>query len=334
MKLSRVGAMRRRTALAAGLTALGCPWAGARAQDKYPNRPITFVIAFPPGSGSDTLARLLASEVSTLLEQPVIVENKPGASNMLAARYVANSKPGNGYMIFLGNNALWMVQPVIDPDCGYAFDDFDHMMMLAETPYVLVARPDRKWTELADLVAEAKRRPGRITFGSTGTGGTLHLVVERLMETTGIRLSHVPYRGPAQAQTDLLGGHIDLMFDSIPSANRAVSAGRLTALAVSTRERLAPMPKVRTVAEQGYPGFSMYGWWSLATPAGTPRPMLDTIQKAFTAALATPSVKAYCQDNALLTVPPTRDYLMSRLQSEGPVYSALIKRLDIKPDKA
>ena len=194
----------RRAVLAAGVAAAAGICIGARAQEVFPSRPITFVIAFPPGSGSDIFARLLASLISIELGQSVIVENKPGASNMLAARYIARMKPGNGYTIFLGNNALWMVQPVIEQDCGYTFDDFDHLMMLAETPYILVARPGRGWKNLADLVAEAKRRPDKITFGSTGVGGTLHLVVERLMETTGIQLAHIPYRGSAQAQADLM----------------------------------------------------------------------------------------------------------------------------------
>jgi tripartite-type tricarboxylate transporter receptor subunit TctC len=297
---------------------------------KFPSQPITFIVAFPPGSGSDALARLLAAEVSTSLGVPVIVENRPGASNMLAARQVARSKPGNGSMLLLGNNALWMVQPVIDPQCGYTFEDFDHLMMLAETPYVLVARPNHGWTRLADLVAEARRRPGQLTFGSTGIGGTLHLVVERLMDATGMKLTHVPYRGPAQAQTDLLGGHIDLMFDSIPSAIGAVNAGKLTALGVSTKKRLGPIPDIPTVAEQGYPGFSMYGWWSLEAPAGTPPEALNVIHRAFTAALGTPKVKTYFEENALLSVPTTRQYLMSQIASETPVYNTLLKRLAIK----
>jgi tripartite-type tricarboxylate transporter receptor subunit TctC len=328
----------------AGITRRELLWASAAAsaavpslafaQDNFPSRPINFVIAFPPGSGSDALARLLASHAGKTLGVPVIVENKPGASNVLAARFVANAKPGNGYTIFLGNNAIWMVQPVIDPNVGYSFQDFDHMMMLGETPYVLVARPERGWKTLAQLVAEAKQKPGEITFGSTGTGGTLHLVVERLMEVTGMKLKHVPYRGPAQAQTDLLGGHIDLMFDSVPSCVGAVSAGKLHALGVSTRERLTTVPalaNVPTVAEQGYAGFSMYGWWSLETPAGTPAAALEKIHSAFTGALAAQDVKDYFQRNALLAVPPTRDYLLSRIATEGPVYSALIKRLNIKP---
>ncbi len=329
MNQSRTGA-RRRDVLVAGAAALGAS-AWAQEARRFPNRPIVFVVAFPPGSGSDTLARLLAAEVARLLGGPVVVENRPGASNVLAARSVARSQPGDGHLLLLGNNALWMVQPVIDPNVGYAFSDYEHLMMIGETPYVLVARPDRGWTKLADLVAQAKRQPGKITFGSTGTGGTLHLVVERLMETAGIKLSHVPYRGPAQAQTDLLGGHIDLMFDSVPSGMAAVSAGKLTALGVSTRERLGPIPNVPTVAEQGYPGFSMYGWWSLETPAGTPPDILETLRRAFATALGTPEVKAFFQKNALLSVPSTKEYLLGRIATEGPVYSDLIKRLDIKP---
>jgi tripartite-type tricarboxylate transporter receptor subunit TctC len=319
----------RRGMLLAAAAFLAAP-VGAQEARRFPSKPITFVIAFPPGSGSDALARLLATEVSQGLGVPVVVENRPGASNMLAARHVAKSKPGDGHMLFLGNNALWMVQPVLDPNPGYAFEDFDHLMMLGETPYVLVARPDRGWKSLADLVAEAKRRPGQVSFGSTGAGGTLHLVVERLMEVTGMKLSHVPYKGPAQAQTDLLGGHIDLMFDSVPSGMAAVSAGRLVPLGVSTTERLGPIPNVPTVAEQGYPGFSMYGWWSLATPAGTPPDALEALSGAFRTALQARPVKAYFNDNALLSVPSSRDYLMSRLASEAPVYKALLKRLDIK----
>lgn len=329
----------RREVLAAGVAALGASLAvplRAWAQDagRYPSKPITFIVGFPPGTSSDTFARLLATGVSKSLGVPVVVENRPGLSTMLAARQVADMRPGDGYKLFLGNNSLWMVQPVIEPKPGFAFDDFDHLMMLGETPYVLVARPDRGWKTLADLVAEAKRRPGKINYGSTGAGGTLHLVVERLMEVTGMNLTHIPYKGAVQAQTDVLGGQIELLFDSVPSSMGMVRSGRLVALAISTRERFGRLPNVLTVAEQGYPGFSMYGWWSLATPAGTPPAALDTIARAFTAALGSKVVKTYFEDNALLPVPSTREYLLGRIASEGPVYRTLLKRLNIKPQSS
>ena len=332
-------ALKRRALLGTSAAAVGALLAfplsaWARDAGRYPTKAITFIIGFPPGSGSDSFARLLAKHVSSMLGVSVVVDNRPGLSTMLAAREVAKMQPGDGYKLFMGNNSLWMVQPVIERKPGYSFDDFDHLMMLGETPYVLVARPNRGWKTLADLVAEAKRRPGSINFGSTGAGGTLHLVVERLMEVTGMKLTHIPYKGPPQALTDLLGGQIDLLFDSVPSSLEMLRSGRLHALAISTRERFAGLPDVPTVAEQGYPGFSMYGWWSLETPAGTPPAVLDTLTSVFAKVLASDEVKTYFHDRALLSVPSTREHLLERIATEGPMYRSLLERLKIKPQSA
>jgi tripartite-type tricarboxylate transporter receptor subunit TctC len=325
-------ATRRRLLLCAGAgAALGCvPLRANSAPPKFPDKPVTFVVPFPAGSGSDVFVRTLVKYLTPELGVAVIVDDRPGGSNMLAARQVAAAKPGDGHLVFLGNNSLWMVQPVIEPSAGYTFADFDHIMMLGETPYILVSRPDRGWTKLKDLVDEAKRRPGQISFGSTGNGGMLHLIVERLMATTGIKLLHVPYRGSAQAQADLLGGQIDLMFDSVPSARALVTTKRLQPLAVSSTTRLTPFPDVPTVAEQGYPDYSAVGWWSLETPAGTPATSQETLRRAFAAALNTQEMKQFFVDYGLLAPQPTRQYLMDRIAAEAPVYRDLITRLGIK----
>ncbi len=323
----------RRNVLAAAAAAATAPLAAwAQSADSFPARPITFIVAFPAGSGSDGIARQFATKASQILGVPVVVENRPGAAAMLATRQVARMKPGDGYTFFLGNNGMWLVQPAVERNLGYSLDDFAHLMMVGEMPFVLLTRPDRGWANLADMVAEAKRRPGAIAYGSTGVGGTQHLVMEQLAKVAGIRLNHIPYKGPPQAQTDILGGHIDLLFDSTSSGVATVRSGRLIPLCVSSRQRMEQLPNVATVAEQGYPNFSLYGWWSLETPAGVPPAILDKLSKAFATALDSKEMKSYFYDNGILPTPTTRDYLMGRMASEGPMFATLIKDLNIKAD--
>lgn len=280
-------------ALAASLAAL-VPLAAAQASAPaaWPAKPVTVVVGFPPGTSVDNVARLLAEQFSKRWQQPVIVENRVGASGTIGANSVARAS-ADGYALLLSSSGPMTINPHMPPKPPYdplkAFTPIGQAVML---PYMMVARPGFPADTLEELVVQAKANPGKYTYGTIGRGSTSHLIMSLVSDAAGIELTHVPYSGSAQVQADLIGGNIDLTFDTVVANMPMVKSGRLKAIAVSTSQRSSLMPDVPTVAERGYSGFSASAWLGFFAPAGTPDAVVGKVSATLNEALQDPGVVA------------------------------------------
>jgi tripartite-type tricarboxylate transporter receptor subunit TctC len=249
----------------------------ARAQADWPARPIRIVAPFPPGGLADLLARPLAARMQAAWGQPAVVENRPGSGGNIGADLVAKA-PADGYTLLVGsigpmaaNEFLFPSMP-FDPRTAFA-----PVALLATTPKVLCVGAQKPWQSLAQFVAAAKAEPGRLTAGSAGNGSSLHLALELFNEASGTRITHVPYRGAAQAVTDLAGGQIDCIIDNVPNILGQIRGGRVRPLATLTEARLPQLPDVPTMAQAGGPALVFGAWFCLVAPAGTPAPVVARI---------------------------------------------------------
>ena len=252
----------RRAALAALLA--GAAWASAPAcaQDPYPSKPVTILVGFPPGTATDTVARMLGDRLAQRLGQRFIVENKPGAGGNIAAGLGARARP-DGCTLMIGASARRSINPHVYPSLSYdARKDFAPIGLLTWLPYLFVVSPDNPARNLGEFLAAVKARPDQYTYATTGVGTTSHLVTSVLLAKAGARMIHVPYKGSSQAQTDIVGGRTYATFDTMVSSLALVKAGRLKALAVSTPERVPSLPDVPTVAEQDFPASTWAPGWA------------------------------------------------------------------------
>ncbi len=259
--------------------ALPPAWAQA-----YPSKPIRIVVPYPTGGSADGFMRPLAHRMSELLGQPVVIENKAGANGIIGADSVAKS-PADGYTILMGaigpNSVTALLQPLpYDPA-----RDFAPLAFLASVSNVLVVSSASPIRSVADLVNQARARPGHLTYGSTGNGSSNQLAAELLKLAAGVDIVHVPYKGGAAMQTDLIGGHLSILFDNLPAAQPQIKAGAFRALAVTSLRRQVDLPEVPTMDESGYPKFETGAWYGLMLPAGTPKPIVDQLNAIVTKAL-------------------------------------------------
>lgn len=281
--------LTRRKVLA---TAPGMVIAGrAGAQDGgYPSRPIQLVVGFPPGQASDVGARLLAKQMAEDLKQPVYVDNKPGATGIVAHQFVKNAAP-DGYTILFGSTATLAINPTLFRKLPYdPLKDFTPVAMLYASPLFLVAAPELPVSTLAEAVAWIKARPGKATYGSGGSGSTQHISMELLKRDLGLDLLHVPYKGTPGMLTDLMAGRVDFAFESATSIVALIQARSVKALGVSLLTRVPSLPDVPTLAEQGLPGFQSVTWGAFVAPAGVPDPVVARLNGAANRALAAPEL--------------------------------------------
>ncbi|WP_219213862.1 Bug family tripartite tricarboxylate transporter substrate binding protein [Variovorax boronicumulans] len=289
-----VAAPKRRTFVLATVAAAGAlslaPLA-AQAQAAFPSKPITIIVPFSAGGTTDILARVVGLHMGTDLGQPVVVDNRAGAGGNIGGQAAARANP-DGYTLFMGtvgthaiNQSLYKKMP-FDP-----IKDFAPLSRVAMVPNLLVANPAQPYKSVKELIAYGKAHPGKINFGSSGNGSSIHLSGELFKQMTGVDMQHVPYRGSAPAVSDLLGGQISVMFDNMPSAIQHVRGGKLRALAVTTAKRSPALPDVPTIAEAGVPGYEATSWFGLLAPAGTPAPIVAKLNAAILKALADPEVK-------------------------------------------
>lgn len=259
------------------------------AAQAWPSRPIRLVVTFPPGGGSDIIARLLAPAMQARLGQPVIVDNRPGAGGTLAAAMVAK-EPADGHTLLVSNNAPIVISPAMFPAVGYdPVASFRHIAYVGAFPFVLVVRPDLPATSLADLVALAKARGG-LSYGSGGTGSVGHVVGLMLARETGAAFDHVPYRGSGPMVNDFLAGVFPMAIDALPQQLQHLRAGTFRALAVTAPARVPLIPEVPTMAELGHPGLTGENWVGLSAPAGVPAPVAERIAAVTAEAAALPEV--------------------------------------------
>lgn len=276
-------------AMALGATALAAPAAFAQA---YPNRPVTLVVPFPPGGGTDTGGRVIAEQLARRWGQPVVVENKGGAAGQIGADYVAKSR-ADGYTLLLGNIGTQAINPSLYAKLPYEADKaFAPISLVAELPLAMMVNPSVAAKTPAEFIALAKAQPGKLSYSSSGAGGAPHLAAEMFKDQTGSFILHVPYRGGGPAIADLLAGHVQLSFMTALEASGHIKAGKLRALAVTGDKRLPALPEVPTLGEGALPGFNAISWIGLLAPAGTPPEVVDKVAADVRAVLADEAVKA------------------------------------------
>lgn len=283
----RVGAL----GLFACLLAIGATTANpVHAQTAaYPNKQIRMVVPYPPGGPTDLTARVVAAEMSNSLGQSIVVDNRPGASGMIGAEMVARAEP-DGYT-FLANASLHVINGYIYPDMRFdALKDFEPVTQLAAVPLVLVVPVSSPIKSVKDLVEFGKKNPGKLNFGSSGNASAQQLAGESFKSVAGIDMQHVPYKGSAPALADLVGGQIQLMFDSMPSAMPFIKSGKLRPIAVTTLKRAQALPDLPTIAEAGYPNFDIATWYGYWAPKGTPVAIVEKLSQAAATALKKPNV--------------------------------------------
>lgn len=283
--------LHRRTAIALGLSAaalLSAPTAWAQA---YPSKSITIVVPFGAGSGTDQSARIYGQAVAEYLKVPVVIDNKGGASGFIAAQQVAKAAP-DGYTLFMTTNTTQVANPYLFKKVPYdPVKDFTPIALLAKGQMLLLVRPDSPHQSLADLLAAAKKAPGKLNFGSGSSSS--QVAGELLKQMADVDIANVPYKSNPQAITDLIGGQIDFMFADAPTAVPQVQGGKLRALAASGATRLGAAPQVPTVAEAGVKGYDMTYWFAMYGPAGLPAAVVQRLNEAFAKASESPEVKAF-----------------------------------------
>lgn len=277
--------------------ALALAWsAGADAQTPYPDKPIRLVVPFPAGSGTDIVGRLLAQELSVAWNQPVIVDNRPGASTIVGTEIVAKAPPDGYTMVMASNNHA--INPSLFAS-KLPFDsqkDFAAVAQVAVLPFVLVVNPQLPVKTFQELLSLARSKPHELTYASTGNGTPPHVGGELLKNVAHIDLIHVPYKGSAAAVADVVSGQVSMMFINVPSAISLVRAGKLRALAVGTSKRLDSMPELPTVAELGFPGFDVSLWMGLLLPAHTPTDIVDKLSQEVSRILNDPKMRAKLEE--------------------------------------
>ncbi len=281
--------MRNALICAAGV-AIAVASVAATAQT-YPDRPLRFIVPFVPGGATDIMARTIAAKVNEAWRQPVVVDNRAGGGGAIAAVLAAKSPP-DGYTWFIGTISTLATNVAAYRKLPYdPLRDFDPVTVTAITPFFIVVHPSVPAATLAELIAAAKARPGKINYGSSGVGGGAHLTVEYFKMTAGIDLFHIPYKGAGQITTELIGGQIQLAFSQPPSAVPHVRAGKLRALATTASKRVSALPEVPVMAEAGLPGFEANSWQGIVLPKGTPPALTEKILAEVRRILATPEMR-------------------------------------------
>src|SRR6267378_477307 len=271
------------------LLALGSAMAGAQ---EYPNKPVRMVVGFPPGGGTDVVARILAPRMSELLGQSIVIDNRPGATGTVAAGQVAKSAP-DGYTIMMGHVSVNAIAPNLFANLPYDVErDFAPIALAAAVPHLVVVHPSVPVTTLKELVAYLRAQPGKLTFPSAGNGSMPHLAGEVFQALAGVKMVHVPYKGTGQSMQDLLGGQHLVAFDTMPASAPHVRSGKLRALAVSTAGRVPSLPDVPTAEEAGVPGYVVITWYGVFAPAGTPAAIVSRLHSEMVEAMQTPEVRA------------------------------------------
>ena len=314
----------------ATLFMLAAPMA-AQAQAAYPDKPIKFVVPYPPGGGTDVVARIVQQRLQAALGQPIVIDNKGGAGGSLGTDIVAKSAP-DGYTV-LFTLSSHTINPAIFPKLPFdTIKDFEPVGLVASLPQLLAANMAVPVRTVADVVAQAKAAPDKFSFASVGNGSPGHLAGELMVLRTGAPMAHIPYRGGGPAVTDVMGGQVPLLWVSIPAAAAQVKAGKLRALAVSTTKRSPAFPDVPTMQEAGVADFEVDSWYAMLVPAKTPRPIIDKLNKALNTVLTEPAIRAQLIEQGADAVGGTPEALGKVIAAEVPKWVKLAKDANIKAD--
>jgi len=298
---------------------------------KYPIKPVKLVIPYPPGGIGDTLARELATQLATRLGQSVVVESKPGASQMIGAEYVAKSAP-DGYTIFLGSLSSLVLNINAHKSMPYdPFRDFAPVSMFFSTPLYLVVNPQLPVKSVAEFISYAKAHPGKISFGSIGTGSSLHLAGEMFKLAADIDMLHVPYKGSVPAVTDLLGGQIQAIFDAPTSSLPQVRVGKLRVLGVTSVQRASGTPDVPAISET-LPGYDASFWFAIVAPAVAPSAIVNRLSTEINEILKIPALRERYRNNGVELIGSTPEGLAAQMQADLPKWSTIQRQAGVKPE--
>ena len=300
----------------------------AFAQD-YPTRAVRLVVASTPGGGTDISARLIAPKLSEILGRQVVVENRPGATTMIGAEFVARSAP-DGHTLLMGVSSL-TINPYIQMKVPYdAVKDFAPISQVVVAPNLVVAHPSLPVRSVTDLIAFAKARPGQLNFASGGSGSNQHLAIELFLSMTGLKIVHVPYKGVGPALLDVMAGHVHLMMSTILSALQHVKGGRIRALGITSLKRASVVPGVPTVAESGVPGYEVVQWYGILAPAATPRDIIAKVHAATVRVLQDPAIQAHFTSDGGEVVGGTPEEFAAVIRADLVKWGKVVKERGIK----
>jgi tripartite-type tricarboxylate transporter receptor subunit TctC len=305
-------------------------WPGILAAQEFPSRPIKFIVPFPAGGPADTISRIVTEKMSSILGQPIVVEARAGAGGMIGIASVAKSDP-NGYTIAIAPSSQLAMNVNLRDDMPFhPLKDLALITQIVSVPEILVVGENVPAKTLAELVALAKAEPGKLVYASTGHGGMPHMAMELFRLTAGIQLIHTPYTGAAPAVNDLLGGHVQMMFADVPVLLGNIHAGKLRALAIGSRTRIANLPDVATTAELGMPQVEADNWYGLVAPAATPQPVLAKLQSAAAEALRSAEVKDKLAAQSVIAVGNSSAEFSAYVKSEIDRWGKVIAAAGIK----
>ena len=323
-------AARRQLLAAAGLLAVLSAWtAPVAAQDSYPSRPISLVVPFPPGGSADTVSRLVGKRLQELLGQPVVIDNRPGAGTAVGAGFAAKATP-DGHTLFISSGSTFTVNPALRPNLPYdAVKSFDPIGIVGRIPLIVLANKNQPASNVKGFVAAIKAAPGQLTYASFGSGTTSHFTAEIVLQAVGGQMMHVPYKGSAPAMTDLIGGQIPLTFDTNVAAMPQMAAGKVKALAVTSRKRSPQMPTVPTIAEAGFPDYEMVPWIAIVAPRGLPEPVRAALGKALADTVNDPATRAELEKIGVEVAYEPGSAYDTRVARELPLLRAYVHKANI-----
>jgi len=325
----------RRTTLKLALAGAGVllvPAAG-RAQGAYPNKPIRIICPHPAGGGVDIIARKLSAEMQPLVGQPFIIENRPGANGMLGAQATATSAP-DGYTLMMAGPGEIAISPHLYKTMAYdPFRDLQPITLASKAPNVLVVGPKTSADSVAALIADAKARPGALSFSSSGVGNIQHLNGELFNMLAGVKIVHVPYKGAAPQIADIVGGQIEMGFTSVAAALPLIRSAKIRPLGVTSKERVSALPSVPTLAETpALASYELNNWFGMFAPAGIPAPALQTISDAARKALASGEMQKFIVDGGAVPAPMTPDEYKAFIAAESTKFARIVKETNITPE--
>lgn len=303
------------------------------ADNDYPNKAVSIVVAYAPGGQGDTFARLVSDKLSAIYKQPLVVDNKPGVSGTVGTRFAAKAK-NDGYTLLLGQTGEITVNRLLIKDMGYdPMKELVPVVLIGNAPLVMLAPADAPYNTLAEFIQQARAKPGEFSYGSVGAGTPGHLSAVALTLGAKINMVHVPYKGVGPLMSDLMAGRLQAFFSSASAAMPQIKGGKLKALAVTTPQRMTSMPQVPTVAESGLPGFSYTLWGGLFAPVGTPAAVIDSLNKEVNAILASPEIKSRLDADNVSVPKNTPAEFTEYVKAEAAKFEKLVKDANLKAEQ-
>ncbi len=324
--------MNARKLFAATLCAAAALHAAGAAAQAWPTKPVRLMVPFPPGGSTDIVARIVAQKMGERLGQSIVIENRGGAGGTIGTAQVAKSAP-DGYNLTVASTSTHVVAPSVYARLDYdPVKDFAPIGLMAVSPYLLVVHPAVQAKTLQELVALAKKQPGKLNYASAGVGSTTHLSMEMLKSVSSTYMLHIPYNGNGPAGTAVVGGQVEILFGSLPALLGHAKGGRVRSLAVGTLKRSPSLPDVPTVAESGYPGFDASLWLAIMAPAGTPQPIIDRLNKELAGVISAADTRDALDKAGAEPLTGTPAELAAMIRDGVPKYAKIVKTAGVKPE--